>query len=543
MITWRTGLWSTVVVVLSVSAVWAEDGQADLDKATDLKLQAKSLRDFNEVIRLCESALKKGLDADSREFANDLLSATRFQKAERITEAIEQTRRGRQWKPLRRLALEDLDKILEIDKDYAEAYLLKARLLILPDGDPNKARAAIDEALKRLKDPRSQARAHLLRSRTFAKAEEARADADQAVKLDPNNVEARRLRAGLLLATKNVKEGIAELEKVLKQDPDDVGVRASLIEALMQTEQLDQALKHADEIVENPETEVLGHRVRAEVYLAREEYDEAISDINAVIKANPADLESLLLRGRLQYLKGDYAAAGKDIDRVMRAAPGAASALLLRSAISAAQGNYEEAIKALQQVQSQAPDDLSLQNQLAYYHLADDRPRKAIELFGKVLEQDPENASALRGRGDAYLAVGKHADAVTDFAQSIKHDPENAGTYNNLAWVLATSTEDKVRDGKRALELAKKACELTDYKQAHILSTLAAAHAELGDFEEARKWSAKAVELADKESEQLEQLKKELESYRQDKPWREKQDVKEKPLGEKKGEEKKKEKT
>ena len=70
--------------------------------------------------------------------------------------------------------------------------------------------------------------------------------------------------------------------------------------------------------------------------------------------------------------------------------------------------------------------------------------------------------------------------------------PEESGLLNNLAWVLATSPNDKVRDGKRSIELATKACELTEYKEAHILSTLASGYAEEGDFETAKKWSAKA---------------------------------------------------
>jgi hypothetical protein len=90
---------------------------------------------------------------------------------------------------------------------------------------------------------------------------------------------------------------------------------------------------------------------------------------------------------------------------------------------------------------------------------------------------------------------------------------------NNLAWVLATSPNDNLRDGKRAIELAKQGCDLTEYKQAHIVSTLAAAYAETGDFESAIKWSKKAVETG---SEAIKpQLAKELESYEAKKPWRE----------------------
>ena len=101
----------------------------------------------------------------------------------------------------------------------------------------------------------------------------------------------------------------------------------------------------------------------------------------------------------------------------------------------------------------------------------------------------------------------------------MKIEPKDSGILNNFAWVLATSTVDKLRNGQRALELATEACRLTDYKQAHILSTLAAAYAETGDFESAKKWSEKAVEIGDEEH--REALRKELESYRAGKPWRE----------------------
>jgi len=105
--------------------------------------------------------------------------------------------------------------------------------------------------------------------------------------------------------------------------------------------------------------------------------------------------------------------------------------------------------------------------------------------------------------------------------------PKHSGILNNLAWVLSTSPKDDLRDGKRAIELAQRACEETDYKAAHILSTLASAYAEIGDFETAKKWSAKAVELD--EDGISDQLQKELDSYKEKKKWRELQETKENP--------------
>ncbi|MDR1268073.1 MAG: hypothetical protein LBK82_00980, partial [Planctomycetaceae bacterium] len=60
--------------------------------------------------------------------------------------------------------------------------------------------------------------------------------------------------------------------------------------------------------------------------------------------------------------------------------------------------------------------------------------------------------------------------------------------------------------------------------KAYILSTLAAAYAEIGNFEKAIEWSQKSIEYAKDDenvSERIDDLRKELESYKQKKPFRE----------------------
>jgi tetratricopeptide (TPR) repeat protein len=215
------------------------------------------------------------------------------------------------------------------------------------------------------------------------------------------------------------------------------------------------------------------------------------------------------------------------VDRALKVKPKYGPALRARALLLAGQGKLSEAIAEMERLRKEQPRDRIGLLQLAMLYSAQNEPSNAIKAFSEVLAEDPDNFVALRGRADALLGVGKHAEAVADYERALKIEPADPGMLNNFAWVLATSPSDKLRNGRRALELAKKASELTGHKAAHILSTLAAAYAETGDFRSAIDWSQKAVAAGSPD--QKGELAQELASYRGGKPWRESQSPGTKP--------------
>jgi tetratricopeptide (TPR) repeat protein len=122
------------------------------------------------------------------------------------------------------------------------------------------------------------------------------------------------------------------------------------------------------------------------------------------------------------------------------------------------------------------------------------------------------------------LSPAQLAERPPDGAENSVADlePQHAETMNRMAWTLATWPADESRDGKAAIALATRACELTEYKRPLMVDTLAAAYAETGDFQSAVKWSEKALQLVtDAVSEQnREAYSRALANYKEGKPTR-----------------------
>ncbi len=523
-------LWLALLSGIAEVAYAQSEGQADLDQATRLRVNAERPQDIQRIIELCESALSKGLDENSTAFAKRLLVSALWQHGSHHAGLIfDQQRRPARLEAIRAIAVNDLEKLVQLDDEFREAHVLLARLYALHRDGRKKARSAIDRALELSADDRQRSEALLYRARLRDKAEDRLADLDAAIKADPTHTKAWQLRAAVHREGGRIEEAVHDLEKLLENDRDNVPVLQALAEALANLKRYELAHEHVEKAIELAPNEPTNYILRAGIYQEQQELEKAIADLDKALELEPSS-NALLMRARLHYFADDLPTARADVEQYLRIKPDSLEAVLLRSLIAAADKRFREAISDLQQVVARVPNRVDLKLQLATFYNYDQRPSKAIKLTTEIIEDDDANWRALRTRADALLSVGKHAEAIDDYSAALELQPEDDGILNNLAWVLATSPVDDVRDGTRAIVLAKKACEVTNFERAHILSTLAAAYAEAGDFERAVKWSTDAVEKGKTDlKEQLEQLQQELESYKQRKPWREMQEVKDKP--------------
>jgi hypothetical protein len=92
--------------------------------------------------------------------------------------------------------------------------------------------------------------------------------------------------------------------------------------------------------------------------------------------------------------------------------------------------------------------------------------------------------------------------------------------FNARAWLRATCSDAKYRDGKKAVESATTACGLTEWKEGYVLGTLAAALAAAGDYGAAVTWQSRANALySDAEDKKKGDFM--LKLYHEKKPYRE----------------------
>src|SRR5262249_14654123 len=109
----------------------------------------------------------------------------------------------------------------------------------------------------------------------------------------------------------------------------------------------------------------------------------------------------------------------------------------------------------------------------------------AIADYTQAIRRDPQLMYAYNNRANLFKEKGAYDQAIADYREATRLDPKDPISLMNLAWLLATCQKVDVRDGRKAMEYARKACELTDWKDPWCLDTLAAAHAEVGEFKEA----------------------------------------------------------
>lgn len=254
---------------------------------------------------------------------------------------------------------------------------------------------------------------------------------------------------------------------------------------------------------------VIHCRLAQRLYEQNPDDPVAEDHIRKAVRIHPDFAEANNNMAAILMKSGQYKQAVEHLQRALRQEPEYAEAHLNMASILARDKQFDAAIKHVQKAQeahtaSSHFGAAALLESMGKYE-------EAIEAYERAAYLNPSDFTTLAHLGILKARMGQTDDAVDCFRRSLEHNPDYArimrddnsdanvsaellSAMNNLAWILATSPEQRKAD--EAVLLAEKACQLTDFGRFNLLDTLAAAYAADGQFAEAAVTAQKAIDLA-----------------------------------------------
>ena len=159
-------------------------------------------------------------------------------------------------------------------------------------------------------------------------------------------------------------------------------------------------------------------------------------------------------------------------------------------------GNLDEAISLLQAAVDLRPENSPAHENLAKALLQKGQVADALVHYRKLLELQPDNIEVHNIVGTVLIQQGRIREGVEEWQKVLTIQPDNGNAISNLAWVFATSPDDSLRDGAKAVQLAEQALRISGGRIPIIFRTLAAAYAENDRFSEAIQTAQRGIELA-----------------------------------------------
>src|SRR3989440_2529129 len=148
----------------------------------------------------------------------------------------------------------------------------------------------------------------------------------------------------------------------------------------------------------------------------------------------------------------------------------------------------------------------------------------AIAELQTVLSLHPNDPGTNTSLANVLVQKGLLREAANHYETALQSEPDSPLPLNNLAWLMSAGLDDSLRNGARAVELARKANRISKQNNPFYVRTLAAAYAETGQFDVAIETAQSASELANAQGQHglALQIQKDTDLYHRHLPLRDK---------------------
>ena len=332
------------------------------------------------------------------------------------------------------------------------------------------------------------------------------ADLNRAIELDPKNAAAWAQRGTIWRDERDDSRVGADCDEAIRLDPALAAPHLTRAQTYLIRSDFDHAWSDLEEAVRLGANDPDLFTTRAVVRLMRDDPRGAITDLDRVMQAKPEPawvLGAWWLRGIAHCVAGEFEAALGDYDQILKFAPQVSDAVLFRAQTLVMLGRYPEAWQTFDALVAANPGKAWFLASRAAVATKQARFADAVVDLDAALASPPDQvqASFLVQRG--YIAMRQHRydRALADCERAVAWDPnrlavsDKADALAMLASIWSTCPEDRFRDGPKAVAAGTRACELSEWKDANALACLAAAHAEVGHFDQAIRYVQDALRV------------------------------------------------
>jgi tetratricopeptide (TPR) repeat protein len=315
-------------------------------------------------------------------------------------------------------------------------------------------------------------------------------------------------------------DSVALWSHALEVDPDNYVAHTSLGSALSRQGKVEEAIRHYHVALEANSRDVLAHVNLASVLESQGQLKEAADHYLQALEARPRTAPWHYRAGVLLLAIGNSDAGIAQLSQALEIRPDSAQTHLALGEELAHRGKREDAERHLQQASRLSPRLPGIHYLCGLLLAERGMYEGAVVAYRMAIQRNPNNLSY---HIDLAHALSKLKDraASGEYQRALQLDPQFPKSLNRKAWMFATHPDYNIRDGARALRLAEQVCQATDFREPEFLDTLAAAHAELGHFQQAEAIAVDAlVILRQQGSAQNQELEERLHLYHERKPFR-----------------------
>jgi tetratricopeptide (TPR) repeat protein len=303
--------------------------------------------------------------------------------------------------------------------------------------------------------------------------------------------------AVLLLNSGNTAAAVDQLNLTLQINPRDEIAHNDLGLILRQRGQVDDAIKEFGKALDILPGSAEIQNNLGNALAVKGDLVEAIAHYRKAVELRPNSAEAHNGLGSALMRRGDNLEGIAQFQKALELQPNFPLALKnLRLALFQ-KGDFEGAMACLEQgagSSALAPEGRWFN--LGKVFFEEGNSAEAITCFQRTVAVNPRLAEAWADLGTAWQRTRQSKEAVAAWQKSLELNPAQLPIQNNVAWVLATSSDATMRDGAKAVSIAEQVNQTTKGTIPIVQRTLAAAYAETGRYTDAVSTAGKALAQA-----------------------------------------------